>query len=236
MKKVCVFLGMILLLSFATGCKIQSADPTETTGFVDAATGTEENTAATDGENTTAVLSAEEEFSKLIGSEFCYSRAMGCTFEKPEDIAAWYFFYMGVSNKEIRAANYTSEENAFFDETFGKIEAGEPIKLPVADINKDLALLGVTVADIQIPARWKYFDKTDAYYFVVSDAYGGPRWTVTKVEKGENGVVAVYWETTDIHFNTSTNAYFPKGTTKMILTLQLQSDNTYRVLSNLPQE
>lgn len=204
-------------------------------------TGTEanEDTASTDGQEAPAVLSTEKEFETFFKNNLLYRRALSCTFENPEDISAWYYFYNGVDNIEVKRKAYTAEEESFIKNTLGDLSVSTPVKLPVTEINKDLAILGITIENIQIPDRWKYYEKTDAYYFAVSDAYGVGRFSVTNVDKDEDGMVKVYWETTEVyasHFNTSTNEHFPRGKMKMVITMQLQPDGTYRVLSNLPQE
>lgn len=184
---------------------------------------------------TFAKLNTPEDYTAFIQQQWWCLRALGCTFEKPEDISAWFYFYNGVSNQKVNWQSFTDEEKAFVNETFrDSFDVGTPYKLPVEEINKDLSVLGITIADIQIPDRWIYYDKTDAYYYTVSDAYGVGRWSVTKVEKGEDGMVAVYWKTEGSHYNTATGEFMRNA--KMVMTLQEQPDGTYRVLSNVPQE
>jgi len=173
-------------------------------------------------------LLVEEDYEWFIKHQWRYSQAHSCTFAKPEDISAEYYFYGGLYNYYEPD---TEEEIAYFN-------GNRPhIKMPVDKMNEALSILGVTVGDLQIPEYWKYFEETDAYYFNRKDAFGVGKWSVTKVEKEEDGIVKVYWETNERHFNTYANEYFPKDTTvKMVYTMQLQKDGTYRVLSNLPQE
>ena len=104
-------------------------------------------------------------------------------------------------------------------------------KLPVAEINKALSILNVTIKDIKIPSDWVYYDKTDSYYFWVSDAYGIQGWTITRVEEGADGIVQVYWESPLI-WNTQSNTAYPKDT-KMVMTMQEKTDGSYLVLSNV---
>ena len=239
MKKLCIFIVIILLFVLAAGCLAETDNSASTDG-ADSTTGAQAagDTVATDKQEETAVLSAEEEFKKLLSRGY-YWRALGCTFEKPEDIAAKFYFYLGVGSNEAAIGeelafilNAYKEKNPSSDPDYGH----NYMRLPVEKINEALSILNVTIEDIQIPKEWVYYDKADAYYFWVSDAYGVTGWSVTKVEKEEDGIVKVYWETDDTHFNTSTNEFFPQGTTKMVYTMQLQSDGTYRVLSNVPQE
>ena len=201
----------------------------------------QEPTLATDPTTatTTATAMADvEKFQKLIRDEYWYKRALGCTFEKPEDTSAWFYFYAGTG--EIGEDDYkyfTSEEQEFlakaYKDKYGIEEYTMATRLPVDKINEGLSILGVTLEDIEIPKDWVYYDKTDAYYFWVSDAYivDGK---VTEVEKGTNGIVKVYYDCPGI-WNTQTNMAYPNGT-KMVMTLQEQADGTYWVLSNVPQE
>ena len=108
-------------------------------------------------------------------------------------------------------------------------------KLPVARINEALSVLGVTVEDIQIPDRWVYFDKTDSYYFWVTDAYGVEGWFVTDVEKGADGIVDIYWETKGPYWGDPTRNEPLRGA-KMVMTMQAMPDGSYRILSNVPRE
>ena len=183
-------------------------------------------------------LSTEKDYEAFIRNNGWYTRALGCIFEKPEDIPAWFYFYGGVGDY----AQATGEELAFTLDAFQKKNpntenldyAHEYTRLPVAKMNEALTVLGVTVEDIQIPDRWVYYDKTDSYYFWVSDAYGVEGWYVTRVEKGTEGTVAVYWETKGYYWGNPTLKEPLRGA-KMVYTMQLQPDGTYRVLSNLPE-
>lgn len=179
----------------------------------------------------------------MIISEYWYWRALGCTFEKPEDISAEHFFYMGLSDEDEKNFNITltPEEQTYLDNIYRQENGMEPsvgsvIKLPVEAINKALSILNITIEDIKIPSRWVYYDKTNAYYFWVSDAYGVTGDKVTRVEKGPNETVAVYWETSQMHFNTATGKHFTEDCVKMVMTLQEKADGGYIVLSNVPQE
>ena len=246
---VALLLAMVMLLSACIG-RVKSPEDTDgsTTGTTaddpaaaDAAvTENKEDTAlpTEEQEEKPEALSAEKEFYNMLNKDW-YRRALGCTFEKPEEIDAYFFFYIGVGANE----QATDEERALILEAYKKKNpnSGNPeeyssyyIRLPVEKINEGLSVFGVTIEDIEIPDRWAYIEKTDAYYFWVSDAYGVGRWSVTKVEKGEDGMVAVYWEPEGLHYNTATGAHMQNA--KMVMTLQEQPDGTYRILSNVPQE
>lgn len=235
---IALLMALVILLS---ACKEKTEDPGTTGGTTTVPT--QEITITTEPETipptetkekTPAELSTAEDFQEFINRNQWYWRAIGCVFEKPEDIAAYYYFYLGVGET---SQQFTEEERAFLKDAYekthpkGGYEVMSDIKLPVAKINDALSILGVTIEDIKIPDQWVYYDKTDSYYFWVSDAYGVDRWSVTKVEKGTEGIVAIYWETEIIALKPGEIL----KDAKMVLTMQLMQDGTYRVLSNVPQ-
>lgn len=230
MKRI-LYILLLLTALLLTACgKENTQDPTVTTEPTTAPT-----TAPTEPTET-----EEEKFQKLIQDNWWYWRALGCDFEKPEDISVKHFFYMGLSQEDEK--NYdisiTPEEESYINDAYLQKIGREPsdstaaIKLPVAAMNKALSVMNVTVEDITYPKDWVYYDKTDSYYFWVSDAYGLTGWTVTKVEKSADGTVQVYWESPLI-WNTQAGMSYPKDT-KMVMTLQEKSDGSYTVLSNVP--
>ena len=225
MKRIVCILLLALLLTACGKEKIQ--EPTVTTDPTTAPT-------------VATAMTEEEKIEKLIRDNYWYKRALCCTFEKAEDISAWHYFYLGVGESGHNDyKDFSSEEIAFlakaYEDKYGREEYTMATRLPTAKINEGLSVLGITLEDIEIPEDWVYYDKTDAYYFWVSDAYGVGRWEVTEVKKGTNGIVAVYLETTDVHFNTTTGEHNWDGA-KMVMTLQEKADGGYIVLSNVPQK
>ena len=264
MKKFCVLMAILLLLTLAAGCGKKpdaatpaadaakatgAANPTEATGAAnpteatDSAAPTEEtNTDGTQnaadpnaGQNEPILLNAAE-FEQLIRDNTWYWRALGCTFAAPEEISLEYYFYYGVGDK----TKETKEELDFIVDAYKKKNPGyngqyNYIRMPAAKLNEGLAILGLTLKDVKIPDSWAYYDKLDNYYSWRTDAYGVVEWSVTKAEKDDEGIVKVYWQTDRSLLNTSTKEFYPSGTKKMVMTMQLQEDGTYRVLSNLPE-
>ena len=187
-------------------------------------------------------LVTNEDYRDFLMGEYWYYRALGCTFEKPEDISAKFFFYGGLSQKDPDPYDtpITPDERAYIDEIYRQKNDGrdpytDATKLPVQSMNNALSILGITVEDIEIPDHWVYYDKADAYYFWVSDAFGVGGVTVTQVTKAPDGKISVYWETGGMHHNTSTGEFWENGV-KMVMTLQEKTDGTLQVLSNLPAE
>lgn len=221
MKRIVCILLLALLLTACGKEKIQ------------------EPTVTTDPTTATTSMTEAEELEKLIRDNYWYKRALGCIFEKPEDIPAWFYFYLGIDEFGHNDYKYfTSEEQDFlaktYKEKYGIEEYTMATRMPVDKINEGLSILGVTLEDIEIPEDWVYYDKTDAYYFWVSDAYI-VHGKVTEVEKGLNGIVKIYWESTDTIWDTTNKAPYPAGT-KMAMTMQQKADGTYMVWSNVPQE
>ena len=236
MKRIFYILLLLLALLLTACGKANTQTPTVTTDPTTAPTTSPTTVPSTAPTTAPDEVSLEKKFEKLFLDELWYRRALGCTFEKPEDIPAWFYFYLGVGAPDYRS--FTDDENAFLDNAFetkyGKDEWLMATKLPVVEINKALSILDVTIADIKIPSDWVYYDKTDSYYFWVSDAYGIQGWTITRVEESTDGAVQVYWESSTI-WNTQTNEPYPNGT-KMVMTMQEKPDGSYLVLSNVPVE
>ena len=180
-------------------------------------------------------LNTEKDYEAFIDNNYWYRRALGCVFDKPENLPAYLYFYSGVGDY----TQATEEELAFILNAFvekypnGWAEYGHEYKrLPVAKINEALSILGVTIEDIKIPSQWAYNENLDCYYFWVTDAYIVGRWSVTKVEKGSEGIIAVYWEA-EQSIMVKYGEFLDNP--KMVMTMQQQPDGTYRILSNVPQ-
>lgn len=187
---------------------------------------------------TFAELSTPEDFAEFIKQEWWCWRAMGCTFEKPENISLEHYFYMGLENDESKPyVPLTKEEQARIDAAYKAKFGREPYtgetRLPVEGVKEALSFLGVTLEDVKIPDIWLYDDKTASYYCWKSDAYGLVGQAVIEVVKNTDGTVKVYWESEYGIWNTATQRSYPDGT-KMVMTMQAMPDGGYRILSNLP--
>lgn len=235
MKNNRVFALLLIIATLLSGCGKQLPDATDpAAGSTPPQQQNAPDTTPSTQPTTASALTLEEEFQKLIRDNYWYWRALGCIFEKPEEIPTRLYFYLGVGDHTQATGeeldyilNAYKQKNPNGWEDYGH----EYTRVPIAKMNEALNVLGVTVEDIQIPDNWAYNEKLDCYYFWVSDAYGVDQWSVTKVEKGDSGKVTVYWETDARIFGFET----PSAIT-MVLTMQEQSDGTYRILSNVPQE
>ena len=170
---------------------------------------------------------------------YWYFCALGCTFEKPEDISLAYFLYNGLEAEDRQdPSTFTHEEKAFLDAAWGDRYGGDTWsaahKMPVAKINAALGFLGqLMLSDLQIPEEWVYYDKTDAYYVWRSDAYFTTGVTVTDAVEYPDGTVKVYWETDQPYKNTSTGEIYSNGV-KMVMTLGDFANGRFRIFSNVP--
>jgi len=233
MKRI-VYILLLLLALLLTACGKANTQTTTVT--------TDPTTAPTSDPTvapTAPVISEEESFQKLIKDNWWYWRALGCTFEKPEDVSLQHYFYMGC--ERVPSNDYAPLTDAqkiaidaAYKNKFGKDPYTGESRLPAAEVKKGLSVLGVSLEDVKIPDDWIYDAETDSYYFWRSDAYGLENWTVTKVEKSPDGIVKVYWESSRI-WNTQANMSYPKGT-KMVMTMQKKTDGSYLILSNVPVE
>ena len=248
MKKILILFVCVMLL-FSGCAKVddsadtkhpteESAAPTETTKPV-----TEESTAPTETTDPvtepptqpTEPPSEEEYFHSLLTDEYWYCRALGCTFTKPEEINAKFYFYAGLDIEDrLSSSTFNDAEIAFLSEQwkdpYGEDAWKNAHKLPTAKIEEALSILNVGLADITIPDEWVYFEQTDAYYDLRYDFYGVVGVTIKDVVTAGD-TVQVFW-TTEMVNNTFTGELMRNP--KMVISLQRLEDGSYRVLSNMP--
>ena len=185
-----------------------------------------------------------EQFQELLTHDngYWYWRAMGCIFENPESIDMALLCYRGMENGQL-SSTFTDAEIAFLKSQNLGIPGDETAwsnahKLPRQELEAVMqTYFGVSLDDVTVPSGWVYYSETDAYYHVKYDSYGLVGYTVTDVEYHDNGTVSVNWfvpfglwdtrNPEDKHFLNDAN---------MLLTLKINDDGTYTVLSNLPVE
>lgn len=178
-------------------------------------------------------MTTKEYFENLLKHDSWYFRALCCTFEKTQDISVRHYFYNGL------LAGASQTEDTFSDEEWNWIKsqdfnlAGDILKMPVTELEKGLAILGVTLQDIQIPDEWRYYKETDSYYVCRFDAFGVGGVMVTDVQKNPDNTVKIYWQCKYSHWNTATNSRYSDGT-KMVMTLQEKTNGEYLIISNVP--
>lgn len=178
-------------------------------------------------------------FQELLSTHnYWYWRIMSCTFADPKEISMEHMFYTGLAQEDRQVwSEFTDEEVAFLQDWLrGTIwEEGQwtnAQKMPASGIDEALReYLGISLADVTIPEDWTYYQETDSYYAVHTDAFGVIGTQVTAVDRGEDGIIRVYW-TIGFMLNTSTGEYMENPL--MVTTLQEKDDGGYYVLSNVP--
>lgn len=190
----------------------------------------------------TEPLSLEEQFQNLLSydGDYWLWRTLGCTFEDPQDISLKYLFYNGLRHDERESRDdYSDSEVAFLRDyaknSFWQDEESwvNALKIPapyLADVLEEY--LGLSPDQVTIPEDWAYFEETDAYYSIRSDAYGVSGHTVTEVTVLEDGTVQVCW-TVGLLKNTLTGEFMENP--QMVLTLRQKEDGSYQALSNQPK-
>jgi len=174
-----------------------------------------------------------EDFQKLFQENYWFSRVLTITFEKPDDIAAEYFFNNGLAPEDrIPYASLTKEE---IDWAFDYSSSNATYhKMPVSKIIEALSLLGVRISDVYLPHGWIYNQSTNAYYFSTTNNYSINSFEVTNVVYKNDGIVLVYWETDENYKYTHNNAMDYDGA-EMVITLKDHGDR-FTVLSNMPAD
>ena len=187
-----------------------------------------------------------DEYQQLLSAEnnYWYNRILGCTFEDPKDISLEYLFYNGLPAEPSESQDsdptglnpYTDSEMAFL-KAFAQDKFGDEVvwtnnhKLRREAVNEVLVTyLGVTLEDVTIPESWRYFDETDAYYDIHTDAILLRNFRVIHVQEYDDGKVEIFW-TVDFHYNTMTENYETEA--EMLLTL-MKVDDHFIALSNMP--
>ncbi len=233
-----VFILLLCVMLLFSGCaKVDDS--------ADTSLPTEESTAPTETTKLetepptqpTEPISEEEFFHSLLTDEYWYWRALGCTFAKPEEINAKFYFYAGLDLEDRLSSNtFNDAEIAFLSEqwkdSYGQDAWKNAQKLPAVKIEEALSILNVGLADITIPDEWVYFEETDAYYDLRYDAYGVVGVTITDVITAGD-IVRVFWTAETVN-NTLTGEHMRDP--QMVISLQKLEDGSYRVLSNMPVE
>lgn len=244
MRRLISLISILLVMVLLAACS-RGELPKDNTGIENSSSenSSDENNSA--GEDTGSASNGTEEatdedyFQDLLTKSYWYYRALGCTFEKPEDISLEHYFYTGLAVADRQdPATFTDEEKAFLNSAvgnrYGEESWGAAIKLPAEKIREAFSIFKVTNV-IVIPKSWVYYEKADAYYMFKTDAFGVVGAKVTQVVREADKTVRVYWETDQMHMNTATGEIFRDGV-KMVMTLQENADGTYLILSNVPAD
>lgn len=183
----------------------------------------------------TTLPAANEDFSEyealldFSAEPNCLARAVGCVFEKPEDIDLNYMFYLGVeypgSWDDISAESRQSLiDQGFWPEFDLQI-------MPCVKLEEALqATFGIGLDDVTIPESWGYIEAEDAYCSNHSDAYIPDAFTITNVIKSTNGTVDIHYFC-ESYYNTATDDFLYSA--DMVLTLR-ETAKGFQAVSNVP--
>lgn len=156
------------------------------------------------------------------------ARAIGCVFEKPEDIDLYYMFYLGVeypgSWNDISAESRQSlVDQGFLTEFDLQI-------MPAAKLEEILqSTFDIGLKDVTIPESWGYIAAEDAYCSNHSDAYIPDAYTITNVTESPDGTVDIHYFCEN-YYNTATDDFL--YTVDLILTLRETNDG-FQAISNV---
>lgn len=182
-------------------------------------------------------------FQELLTYEngYWYWRAMGCVFEKPEDIDMSQLCYVGMENGQ-HSSTFTDNEIAFLKTQNIGIAGDESAwsnahKLPREELNSVLQNhFGISLDVVTIPESWVYYSETDAYYDVRYDAYGLAGYTVTDVVL-EDGLVYVYWTAPfGLRDTRKEDELKFLENAQMVMVLEERDDGGYMIHMNMPVE
>ncbi len=179
-------------------------------------------------------------FQELLSYEngYWYWRAMGCVFDKPENIDMSLLCYIGMKEEQL-PSTFTDDEIAFLKTRFiGTSGDDSPWsnahKLPRAELEAVMqTYFGLSLEDVDTP--WIYYSETDAYYHVKYDGYGLHGYTVTDVVTNSDGLIYIYWTIPYGLWDTrhGDELVFLENP-QMVMVLEENEDGGFLIRSNLP--
>ena len=156
------------------------------------------------------------------------ARALGCVFERPEEIDLYYMFYLGVEHPG--SWDEISEESrqsligqGFWPELDLQI-------MPVEKLEEALqATFGIGLANVTIPEHWGYIEAEDAYCSNHSDAYFPGVPVIAEVEDDGTDVFIHY--TIEGYYDTAADEFLDRA--ELTLHLERTGDGRLLAVSNL---
>lgn len=156
------------------------------------------------------------------------ARAIGCVFEKPEDIDLYYMFYLGVEYPGSWDDISEESQQSLIDQ--GLLKEFDLQIMPCDKLEEVLqSTFGITLADVTIPESWGYIESEDAYCSNHSDAFFPDDFTITNVTESPDGTVEIHYFC-ESYYNTATDDFL--NTVDLVLTLQ-KTDVGFLVRSNV---
>ena len=156
------------------------------------------------------------------------ARALGCIFEKPEDIDLYYMFYLGVDHPGSWDDIAPESEKFLLDQGFMR-EMDLQI-MPVEKMEDALRdTFDIELKDVAMPAEWRYIEAEDAYCSNHNDAYFPGVPNITSVE--DDGETVVIHYTIDGFWIPHSGEFLDPA--RLVLTLNRLEDGTIHAVSNV---
>lgn len=236
MKRTALILALLLSLSLLCACA-ETPPPTTTAPSLPPETSIPETTAPpeTTVPETTAPPEEVADFSEyealldFSAEPNWLARAVGCVFEKPEDIDLYYMFYLGVEYPGSWDEISAESQQSLVDQGFWR-EFDLQI-MPCEKLNNALqTTFGISLEDVTIPESWGYIEAEDAYCSNHSDAYFPGVPVITNVE--DDGTTIMIHYTIESYYNTATDEFLDSA--DLMLTLMRSGDGSIHAVSNVP--
>lgn len=156
------------------------------------------------------------------------ARALGCVFERPEEIDLYYMFYLGVEHPGSWGEISEESRQSLIDQGF--IPDMDLQIMPVEKLEEALqTTFGIGLADVTIPESWGYIEAEDAYCSNHSDAYFPGVPVIVDVEDDGTDVLIHY--TIDGYYVPSTEEFL--DTAYLALYLVRTDDGQLHARANL---
>ena len=243
MKRTALFPVLALVISLLCGC-VETPPPattapplpTETAAPSDATIPPEttipvETTLPPETTTPTEILNEFAEYEALLNftaEPNWLARAVGCVFEKPEDVNLYYMFYLGVEYPGSWDEISAESQQSLIDQ--GLWREFDLQIMPCEKLEEVLqSTFGVTLDDVTIPESWGYIEAEDAYCSNHSDAYFPDAFTITNVVESPDGTVEIHYSCEN-YYNTAADDFL--YTVDLILTLRETKDG-FQAVSNV---
>ena len=155
-------------------------------------------------------------------------RALGCLFEKPEDIDLYYLFYLGVEHPGSWDDIAPESEEFLLGQGFMR-----DMDLQIMPVEKMEEILrqtfGIELKDVAMPKEWRYIETEDAYCSNHSDAYFPGVPVITAVEDDGSTITIHY--TIDGYWLPDSGEFL--DTAQLVLTLNRLENGTIHAVSNV---
>lgn len=241
MKRLALVLAIVLILSACaeipppadtappqTTAPAETAAPTVTTAPVETNTPVETTVPV---ETTTPAVRDFAEYEAVLSLSAqpnWLARAVGCVFEKPEDINLNYLFYLGVGHSGSWDDISAESRQSLVDQGF--LTEFDLQIMPAYKLEEILqSTFDISLKDVTIPESWGYIEAEDAYCSNHSDAFVPENFTIKNVTESPDGTVDIHYFC-ESYYNTATDEFL--YSVDLVMTLQVTKDG-YQAISNV---